>query len=80
MFNGALLIVSHDRFLIKSVIEGDTELLGLDEENEANTNAEEEDKVQRISYQLRKGTLTRLVNGIQDFENSLEKRVEKLSL
>ena len=31
-FNGALLLVSHDRFLMKSVIEGDTDLLGQDEE------------------------------------------------
>lgn len=79
-FNGAILLVSHDRFLIKSVIEGETELLDLDEKDEVDSSAEEEAKLRRALYLLNKGTLTRLENGVLDFENSLEKRVAKLNV
>ena len=42
-FIGAVLLVSHDRFPTKSVIEGDMSLLGLgEEESESNEDAEVE--------------------------------------
>ncbi|KAI9758165.1 MAG: hypothetical protein M4579_003139 [Chaenotheca gracillima] len=78
-FNGALMLVSHDRFLIKAVIERDTELLDL-EEDEMSSDAEEDAELQRALYQLKKGSLNRLQHGIQNFEGSLEKRVAKMTL
>lgn len=72
-FNGALLLVSHDRFLIKSVIEENTELLGLDEE-EIETDDEAESLLQHSLYLLKNGKLALLKNGVRDFEESLEKR------
>lgn len=78
-FNGAILLVSHDRFLIKSVIEGEAELLDLDENDDFDISAEEEAKLRMALYLLNKGTLTRLENGILEFENSLEKRVAKMN-
>lgn len=78
-FNGAMLLVSHDRFLIKSVIEGETELLDLDENEDVDNRAEEGAKVRRALNLLNKGTLTRLEHGVLEFENSLEKRVAKMN-
>ena len=78
-FNGALLLVSHDRFLMKSVIEGDIDLLGLDEE-EPESVEEAEVELQRSLYLLKNGDLKRLEHGVQEFEGSLEKRLAKLAV
>ena len=78
-FNGALLLISHDRFLMKSVIEGDTELLGLDEK-EPESGEEAEAELQRSLYLLKTGNLKRLEHGVQEFEGSLEKGVAKLAV
>ncbi|KAK4147276.1 putative ABC ATPase [Dichotomopilus funicola] len=78
-FNGALLLVSHDRFFVKSVIEGDAELLGSDEEEEEEDEEEQtKAEMKRDLYLMKKGKLTRLANGVRDFEESLESRVDKL--
>ena len=78
-FNGAVLLVSHDRFLMKSVIEGDMSLLGLDEE-EPESNEHAEVVLQRSLYLLTNGDLKRLEHGVQEFEKSLEKRLAKLAI
>ena len=82
-FNGALLLVSHDRFLMKSVIEGGTNSLGLDEaEEEEDSESEEKTgaELQRSLYLLKNRTLNRLEHGVHEFEQSLEKRVAKLAI
>lgn len=78
-FNGALLIVSHDRFFVKSVIEGDVGLLGIDEEEEEEDEEEQtRAEMKRDLYLMKKGKLTRLGNGVREFEETLESRVDKL--
>jgi ATPase subunit of ABC transporter with duplicated ATPase domains len=79
-FNGALLIVSHDRFLIKSVIEENTDLLGLDDEEEPVGEEKVQAQLKRSLYLLKKGGLVPLEHGVRVFEESLEKRVAKLTL
>jgi ATPase subunit of ABC transporter with duplicated ATPase domains len=79
-FNGALLLVTHDRFLLKCVIDGNTELLGMDDEEEFESEDETQVQPQRSLYRLQKGGLVLLDRGIQDFEEDLEKRVAKLAL
>ncbi len=78
-FTGALFLVSHDRFLIKSVIEGDIELLGLDEDDVPQDDEETQAELQRSLYLLKSGKLSRLDHGVQEFEKKLEKRVAKLT-
>ena len=78
-FNGAFLLVSHDRFLMKLVIKGDIDLLWLDEEAESEGKEEAEVELQGLLYLLRNGNLNRLEHEIQEFEQSLEKRVAKLA-
>lgn len=80
-FNGAIILVSHDRFLIRSVIEGkrdvdhklDEEFEGLEEEEEDQTNAR-----RRAVYVLKTGKLVEQSNGVEQFEQSLVKRVQKM--
>lgn len=68
-FNGAVVIVSHDRFLIRSVIEGKDE--NLDDEP-----VEEQQRRRRAVYVMKAGKLEQ--RGVEQFEQSLAKRVAKM--
>ncbi|EKV18897.1 ABC ATPase, putative [Penicillium digitatum] len=78
-FNGAVLLVSHDRFLVRSVIEGkrdtkyklDEEFEGLDEETD-------ETPRRRSIYVIKQGKMNEQKNGVEQFEKSLVKQVQKL--
>ncbi|KAL5365498.1 P-loop containing nucleoside triphosphate hydrolase protein [Aspergillus floccosus] len=79
-FNGAILLVSHDRFLMRSVIEGKRDLdhqldegfAGVDEETD------ESESRRRTVYVMKGGTLREQSNGVEQFEQSLVKRVQKM--
>ncbi|KAE8392320.1 P-loop containing nucleoside triphosphate hydrolase protein [Aspergillus alliaceus] len=79
-FNGAILLVSHDRFLVRSVIEGkrdeehklDDDFEGVDEETD------ETQSRRRAVYVLKAGNLKEQSNGVEQFEQSLVKRVQKM--
>ncbi|KAE9362680.1 P-loop containing nucleoside triphosphate hydrolase protein [Stipitochalara longipes BDJ] len=73
-WNGAILVVSHDRYLIRRVVEGEKD----DEGSEEEESDEEEDTRRRTVYLLKGGLLKVLEKGVSGFEESLEKRVEKL--
>ncbi|KAK7416212.1 hypothetical protein QQZ08_012090 [Neonectria magnoliae] len=77
-FNGALLVVSHDRLFIKSVIEGNAQLLGLDEDEPADSDENERAEMQQSQHLIKNGKLIVLEHGVQDFEESLGKKVENL--
>lgn len=74
-WNGAILVVSHDRYLIRRVVEGEKEELGSEDESESE---EDEEERRRGVYLLKGGALRVLEKGVSAFEESLEKRVEKL--
>jgi ATPase subunit of ABC transporter with duplicated ATPase domains len=74
-WNGAILCVSHDRYLIRRVVEGEKDDEGSEEESEQD---EEEAARRRTVYLLKGGGLKVLEKGVSGFEESLEKRVEKL--
>ncbi|PKX93686.1 ABC-F family ATP-binding cassette domain-containing protein [Aspergillus novofumigatus IBT 16806] len=78
-FNGAILLVSHDRFLVRSVIEGkrDDEH-NLDEEFEGVDEEVEEQSRRRSVYVMKGGKLIEQPNGVEQFEQSLVKRVKKM--
>ncbi|KAL4893676.1 P-loop containing nucleoside triphosphate hydrolase protein [Aspergillus ambiguus] len=79
-FNGAILLVSHDRFLVRSVIEGKRDVENkLDDEFEGVD--EETDEIQsrrRTVYVLKGGKLREQGKGVEQFEQSLVKRVQKM--
>ncbi len=75
-WGGAVVLVSHDRWFVKGVVEGlvDEEEEGSGEESED----EEEGLRRRVVYKLAAGKLSVLERGVQQFEEGMEKRVRKL--
>ena len=61
---------------MKRVVEGEKDEIGSDEEEESED--EEEALRRRTVFLLKGGVLKVLEKGVQGFEESLEKRVEKL--
>lgn len=76
-WNGAILVVSHDRYLVRRVVEGERDEDGSDEEDEGPPDEEEETR-RRTVFLLKAGTTKVLERGVEQFVESLEKRVEKL--
>lgn len=80
-FNGAILLVSHDRFLVRSVVEGkrdiehklDEDFEGLEEEE-----AEEATSRRRSVYVVKACKLNEQSKGVEQFEESLVKRAQKM--
>ncbi|KAI1115257.1 ABC transporter [Nemania sp. NC0429] len=72
-WGGAVVVVSHDRWFVRGVVEGHIE----DEESDL-SDEEEEAARRRLVYRLRSGQMSELSGGVQQFEASLEKRVAKL--
>ncbi|CAG8951458.1 hypothetical protein HYFRA_00007374 [Hymenoscyphus fraxineus] len=78
-WNGAVVVVSHDRFLVRRVVEGMKDSERRDEDSESEGEDEEvELKRRRVVYLLKGGGMKVLPRGVGEFEESLERRVEKL--
>ena len=84
-FDGALLIVSHDRFLIRSVVENKT----LDDNEVRDDNDNDRDgssrqrgasQRRRTVYMIKDGILTIQTEGVKQYEMSLERRIAKLKM
>jgi ATPase subunit of ABC transporter with duplicated ATPase domains len=72
LFDGSIIIVSHDRYLVKSVVEGE------DDDDDSESDDDEEDfstQVHRTStiFALRNKKLERLEDGINGYELMLKK-------
>ncbi|KAJ4164975.1 hypothetical protein LMH87_006627 [Akanthomyces muscarius] len=74
-WEGAVVLVSHDRWFMRGVIDG-----VVDEDEEQSDGDEDDDGPmrRRIMYRLKGGEMTVLKNGVEEFENIMEKRVKKL--
>jgi ATPase subunit of ABC transporter with duplicated ATPase domains len=74
---GAIVVVSHDRFLVRRVVQGEKDRVE-GEESDDEDDEEEEEVRRRVVYLLKAGQMKVLENGVAGFEESLEKRVKKL--
>ncbi|KAK2000134.1 ABC transporter [Colletotrichum falcatum] len=73
-WEGAVVIVSHDRWFMRGVVEDSAE--GFDSEEEG-----EEEAVprrRRLVYELRAGVMSQLEGGVTEFENSVAKKAARL--
>ncbi|KAJ4149569.1 hypothetical protein NW754_001009 [Fusarium falciforme] len=73
-WEGAVILVSHDRWFMRGAVEGAME----DEEDDENEDEEEESLRRRVVYRLKGGKMSKLENGVEEFEKLMEKRVKKL--
>lgn len=73
-WEGAVVLVSHDRWFMRGVIEG----LIDDEESDSSDDGDERPPRRRIVYRIKAGQLCRLDGGVLEFENIMEKRVRKV--
>ncbi|ORY62917.1 ABC transporter [Pseudomassariella vexata] len=72
-WEGAVVVVSHDRWFMRGVVAGLVE-----DEYSDMSNCEDKVERRRMVYKLSKGQMTVLQGGAQEFEDSMEKRVRKL--
>lgn len=72
---GAIVVVSHDRFMVRRVVQGEIERV---EGEESDEEEEDEEVRRRVVYLLKAGKMKVLPDGVAGFEESLEKRVRKL--
>ncbi|KAM0340505.1 hypothetical protein ACHAPQ_001030 [Fusarium lateritium] len=72
-WEGAVILVSHDRWFMRGVIEGATE-----DDEDTDGDDDEESVRRRVVYRLKGGKMSTLQNGVDEFEQLMEKRVKKL--
>ncbi|KAK1635132.1 ABC transporter [Colletotrichum phormii] len=72
-WEGAVVLVSHDRWFMRGAVER------LIEDSDSEEDEDEKGiPRRRLVYKLRQGNMTRLENGVTEFEESVAKRVTKL--
>lgn len=85
-YEGAILVVTHDRFFMKTVVQGESmrDLAANarpgdeeDEESESE-NSDEETARTRVVYRLSKGKLTKLERGMEQYEEIAARSATKL--
>lgn len=79
-WEGAVVLVSHDRWFVRGAVEGVVDGGGSDDEEEEEEDDEDgrEALRRRVVYRIKGGALVKLENGVQEFEDLMEKRVKKL--
>lgn len=84
-YEGAILVVTHDRFFMRCVVEGESPKSiarayrpDQDVESDESEDSEEETSRERTVYRLSKGKLTKLSRGMLQYEELAEKASAKL--
>ncbi|KAL7823004.1 P-loop containing nucleoside triphosphate hydrolase protein [Trichoderma gracile] len=77
-WEGAVVLVSHDRWFMRGAVEGQIEDDGDDDDEDEEEEEEEGAKRRRIVYRLKGGAMTELKDGVEGFSRIIEKRAEKL--
>ncbi|QPG94910.1 hypothetical protein C2857_007289 [Epichloe festucae Fl1] len=72
-WEGAVVLVSHDRWFMRGAVEGN-----LDDDDDGDDDGEDAPPRRRVVYRLKGAQMVELENGVEDFENLMQKRVSKL--
>lgn len=80
-YDGAVVLVSHDRFMMRTIVEGEP-VDGDDSEDDEDEGRhdEGEDRRRRMVYEVKAGKVRQLSGGVSAWETSLEKRLAKAGL
>lgn len=77
-WNGAVLLISHDRFMVKTIVENDpVDPEASDDEATDEQGEERECDRRRLVCKLQGGKLTEVVGGIVAWEHAVEKKLYK---
>ncbi|KAI1373662.1 P-loop containing nucleoside triphosphate hydrolase protein [Hypoxylon crocopeplum] len=82
-WRGAVVLVSHDRWFVRGVVEGGSDGDGESEEEEEDDDGDGRGRAgavgrRRLVYRLRAGVMGLLEGGVQEFEDGVERRVRKM--
>ena len=76
-YEGALLVVTHDRSFMRTVVEREKLQLPTDEDEEDSSSEEEDDKPPGTVYRMFKAGLQKLDRGMAQYEELVEKALAK---
>jgi ATPase subunit of ABC transporter with duplicated ATPase domains len=80
-YDGAVVLVSHDRFMIRTIIEGEPVAVDDSEDDEEERrDGGEEDRRRRLVYEVKAGKAKQLNGGVAAWETTLEKKLAKAGL
>jgi len=80
-YDGAVVLVSHDRFMIRTIIEGEpVDVDDSEDEDDDHRDDGEEVERRRLVYEVKAGKVKPLNGGVAAWETSLEKRLVKAGL
>jgi len=80
-YDGAVVLVSHDRFMIRTIIEGEpVDPEDSDDEESDHRVGTDDEHRRRIVYEVKAGKVKQLNGGIAAWETTLEKKLTKAGL
>ena len=80
-YDGAVVLVSHDRFMIRTIVEGEpVDMEDSEDDEDDHRGDEEEDRRRRMVYEVKAGKVKHLGGGVAAWETTLEKRLVKAGL
>lgn len=86
VYEGALLVVTHDRFFMRCVIEGQNPAkiwsrASMDEEDDEESEEDEEDEIskKRTVYRMFRGQLRVLQRGMEEYEEICDRAAQRLT-
>jgi ATPase subunit of ABC transporter with duplicated ATPase domains len=80
-YDGAVVLVSHDRFMMRTIVEGEAVDTDDSEDDEGDPRGDKaEDWRRRMVYEVKAGKVKQLNGGVAAWETSLEKRLAKAGL
>lgn len=77
-WEGAVVLVSHDRWFMRGVVEGLSDDGEDDESDEEGGGDSASAMKRRLVYRLRAGQMSLLEGGVQEFEDGVERRVRRM--